>query len=123
MILAIGAIGPFRSGRMRLHPFGFFTASLEASPPSEFSFGTIQDIENLLLVSQFGIFYNIGEGVSIIRRHLVLILTRLFHLGTWPLVYAHMYRAPALQEGPRGGSGVRFCQAKTAKGLLGDVLP
>lgn len=68
MILAIGSIGPFRAGEVFLHPFGFFTASLEASPPSDFDFGTIQDIENLLLISQFGVFYNIGCSIWELSR-------------------------------------------------------
>lgn len=47
-----------------MHPFGFFTAALKANSPSEFSFGTIEDIENLLLISRFGAHYNIGEHNS-----------------------------------------------------------
>lgn len=60
MIMAIGSVGMFRAGLTSLHPFGFFTAALSSSPPSEMSFGTIQDVENLLLIAHFGIFYNIG---------------------------------------------------------------
>lgn len=62
MIMAIGAVGMFRAGLTTLHPFGFFTAALSASPPSEFSFGTIEDVENLLLIAHFGVFYNIGRS-------------------------------------------------------------
>lgn len=61
MILAIGSIGLYRSGNLNLDPFGFFTAALEASPPFGFSFGSVQDVENILLIAHFGVFYNIGE--------------------------------------------------------------
>lgn len=64
MIMAIGAVGMFRAGRTSFHPFGFFTAALSASPPSEFSFGAIQDVENLLLIAYFGIFFNIGTPAT-----------------------------------------------------------
>ncbi|KAF5012722.1 hypothetical protein FDECE_1239 [Fusarium decemcellulare] len=60
MVLAIGSVHLFRQGITNLHPFGFFTAALEASPPSSSSFSTLEDIENLLLIARFGGFYNIG---------------------------------------------------------------
>lgn len=64
MVMAIGAVGMFRAGTTAFHPFGFFTAALSASPPSERSFGTLQDVESLLLIAYFGIFYNIGKPFS-----------------------------------------------------------
>ncbi|KAH7137459.1 fungal-specific transcription factor domain-containing protein [Dactylonectria estremocensis] len=60
MVLAIGSVRLFRDRITNLHPFGFFTAALEASPPSGSTFSTLEDIENLLLVARFGYFYNIG---------------------------------------------------------------
>lgn len=60
MVLAIGSIRSFRDGLSDLHPFGFFTAALEACPPSESSFDSIEDIEMLLLIAWFGVYYNIG---------------------------------------------------------------
>ena len=60
MVLAIGSVRLFRTAATGLHPFGFFTAALEAKPPSSSSFSTLEDIENLLLVARFGLFYNIG---------------------------------------------------------------
>ncbi|KIL92424.1 hypothetical protein FAVG1_04835 [Fusarium avenaceum] len=60
MVLAIGSIRLYREGAIDLHPFGFFMAALEANPPSSSSFSTLEDIENLLLISWFGTFYNIG---------------------------------------------------------------
>ncbi|KAF9886792.1 hypothetical protein FE257_011169 [Aspergillus nanangensis] len=60
MVMAIGSIGVFRSGRCDLHPFGFFTAALEVNPPSASSFNSLEDIENFLLIARFGSFYDIG---------------------------------------------------------------
>lgn len=61
MVLAIGSIQLFRNGTTTMHPFGFFTAALKANPPSECSFGTVEDVENFLLIAHFGFHYNIGE--------------------------------------------------------------
>ncbi|KAF4466553.1 Pyrimidine pathway regulatory 1 [Fusarium albosuccineum] len=69
MVLAIGGVRLFRQGITNLHPFGFFTAALEASPPSSSSFSTLEDIENLLLIA------------------------RLLTLGSWPVVHPHRNRA------------------------------
>lgn len=59
--MALGSIRPFRQGRLSCHPFGFFTAALETNAISSSGFGTLQGIENLLLVAQFGVYYNIGK--------------------------------------------------------------
>lgn len=61
MVLAIGSIHLFRNGTITMHPFGFFTAALQANPLSECSFSTIDDVENLLLIAHFGFHYNIGS--------------------------------------------------------------
>lgn len=68
MVLAIGGIGLHRDGRMTDHPFGFFTAALEANPPSEYGFCTVEDVECLLLIGLFGLFYNIGTRPIQISR-------------------------------------------------------
>lgn len=60
MAFAIGSIHPYRSGASDNHPFGYFTAALEVWTPSKSSFNTIEDIEHLLLIAQFGSFYDIG---------------------------------------------------------------
>jgi hypothetical protein len=60
MVLAIGSITLFHDDPATLHPFGFFTAALEASPPAEFYFNDAGDVENILLIAHFGLFYNIG---------------------------------------------------------------
>lgn len=61
MVLAIGSIRIFDDTHGTLHPFGFFTAALEASPPSEFHFNEANDVANLLLIAHFGLYYNIGK--------------------------------------------------------------
>jgi hypothetical protein len=61
MALAIGSIGLFRDGRSSLHPFGFFTAALEACPPLDSSFDSVDDLECFLLIARFGVYYNIGR--------------------------------------------------------------
>ncbi|KAH8880218.1 hypothetical protein GQ53DRAFT_546723 [Thozetella sp. PMI_491] len=63
MVLAIGSINLFRNSCLRLHPFGYFTAALRASPPSGWNFGSIEDIENFLLIAHFGVYYNIGCSI------------------------------------------------------------
>lgn len=60
MALAIGSIRLFRAGTFEPHPFGYFTAALEVWTPSMSSFNTIEDIENFLLIAQFGFYYDIG---------------------------------------------------------------
>ncbi|KAL6400149.1 Pyrimidine pathway regulatory protein 1 [Ilyonectria robusta] len=77
MVLAIGSIKSFRSGLSDLHPFGFFTAALEACPPSESSFDSIEDIEMLLLIAWFGVYYNIGCSIWELGRLCVRIAIEL----------------------------------------------
>lgn len=61
MVLAIGNIRPFRDGIVSMHPFGFFTAALEVNPPSESAFNAVEDLQNLLLIAHFGVYYDIGK--------------------------------------------------------------
>jgi hypothetical protein len=60
MTLAIGSIKLFHGGSGTLHPFGYFTAALEVSPPSESDFNESGDVGSLLLIAHFGLFYDIG---------------------------------------------------------------
>lgn len=55
MALALGSVRPFRLGSCHLHPFGFFTAALQVLSPSGFSFSSLEDIENFLLIGNFGL--------------------------------------------------------------------
>lgn len=92
MILALGSIGLYRSGTLDLDPFGFFTAALEASPPFGFSFGSVQDIENVLLIAHFGVFYNIGEyylGYRLVN--LLILCTRLLYMGAKPRLHQNVH--------------------------------
>ncbi|KAF2020463.1 hypothetical protein BU24DRAFT_487082 [Aaosphaeria arxii CBS 175.79] len=68
MVVAIGSIQPYRSGTTSLHPFGFFTAALEAHPPSKFSFNSIEEVQDLLLIANFGAYYNIGCSIWELSR-------------------------------------------------------
>ncbi|KAH7085973.1 hypothetical protein BKA63DRAFT_598553 [Paraphoma chrysanthemicola] len=77
MALAIGSIKPFHEGVGILHPFGFFTAALEVSPPSEFHFNEASDVGNLLLIAHFGLFYNIGCSIWELGRLCVRICIEL----------------------------------------------
>ncbi|PSN74840.1 hypothetical protein BS50DRAFT_540411 [Corynespora cassiicola Philippines] len=77
MILAIGNIRLFRDRVTHLHPFGFFTAALEVNPPSESSFSSISDVENLLLIALFGVYYNIGCSIWELARLCVRICIEL----------------------------------------------
>lgn len=92
MVLALGSIGLYRSGTLDLDPFGFFTAALETSPPFGFSFGSVQDIENVLLIAHFGVFYNIGVyylGYRLVTS--LIFCTRLLHMGAEPRLYQNVH--------------------------------
>ncbi|KAF5702378.1 pyrimidine pathway regulatory 1 [Fusarium globosum] len=60
MAIAIGSIRLFREKTFDQHPFGFFTAALEMNPPAESHYNTLGNIENLILIARFGVYYNIG---------------------------------------------------------------
>jgi hypothetical protein len=92
MVLAIGSIRLSRNGLVPVHPFGFFTAALEAHPPSEYSFCAIEDVENLLLIALFGLFYNIGMLLSSGDAELSLNQSRLFDLGAQSSLCSHLHR-------------------------------
>ncbi|KAH7390853.1 hypothetical protein DE146DRAFT_145154 [Phaeosphaeria sp. MPI-PUGE-AT-0046c] len=77
MVLAIGSIQLSRKNLVLFHPFGLFTAALEANPPSEYRFCAIEDVENLLLIALFGLFYNIGCSIWELGRLCVRICIEL----------------------------------------------
>ncbi|KNA98100.1 hypothetical protein FOXG_18341 [Fusarium oxysporum f. sp. lycopersici 4287] len=60
MAIAIGSIQLFRDKTFDQHPFGFFSAALEMNPPAETRYNTLGNIENLILITRFGVYYNIG---------------------------------------------------------------
>lgn len=63
LVLALGSVSLFRNGDIATHPFGFFTAALQAIGHTGFSFSSIEDIENFLLIARFGLFYHIGCSI------------------------------------------------------------
>ncbi|KAI3577538.1 hypothetical protein IWW34DRAFT_879164 [Fusarium oxysporum f. sp. albedinis] len=60
MAIAIGSIRLFRDKTFDQHPFGFFSAALEMNPLAESRYNTLGNIENLILIARFGVYYNIG---------------------------------------------------------------
>ncbi|KAK7593276.1 hypothetical protein V3481_004365 [Fusarium oxysporum f. sp. vasinfectum] len=60
MAIAIGSIRLFRDKTFDQHPFGFFSAALEMNPPADSRYNTLGNIENLILIARFGVYYNIG---------------------------------------------------------------
>jgi hypothetical protein len=92
MVLAIGSIKLFHECPGTLHPFGFFTAALEVSSPSEFHFNQASDVENLLLIAHFGLFYNIGMLILLVPKNMSLTSYRLLHLGVGPSMRSDLHR-------------------------------
>ncbi|KAH8177333.1 fungal specific transcription factor domain-containing protein [Sarocladium implicatum] len=99
MVIAIGSIRLFRDGTFEPHPFGYFTAALEAWTPSMSSFNTIEDIEHLLLISRFGLFYDIGCSVWELGRLSMRTAVELGLHCSDPVAYAS--RSTPLTERPR----------------------
>ncbi len=65
MVFALGSIRLLHLGENSCHPFGFFTAALQIIAPFGFSFNSLGDIENFLLIARFGVYYRIGWWPSI----------------------------------------------------------
>jgi hypothetical protein len=63
MIFALASIDHQRRGSDTTHPFGYFMAALE-HVVGELNFGSIQDIQGLLLIATFGQYYNTGNHMS-----------------------------------------------------------
>lgn len=59
MIFALASIDHQRRSLPGKHPFGYFTAALN-NFTGQLNFGTIEDIQGLLLIATFGQYYNIG---------------------------------------------------------------
>ncbi|RAH68084.1 fungal specific transcription factor domain-containing protein [Aspergillus aculeatinus CBS 121060] len=60
MILAIGAVPLYRSGRHTSHPYGYFLAAMDHLDFNVLSKG-LDSIQDLLLVVRFGIYHHIGR--------------------------------------------------------------
>lgn len=63
MILAIGAIPLYRAGKHQYHPYGYFLSALKHLEEG-FLLKGLESIQDLLLVSRFGIYYHIGAVSS-----------------------------------------------------------
>ncbi|EAA62454.1 hypothetical protein AN5294.2 [Aspergillus nidulans FGSC A4] len=62
MLLAIGAIHPFRQGSHQGHPYGYFLSAMQHFQSDSLSHG-IQSIQDLLLIGRFGIYHHIGTSI------------------------------------------------------------
>ncbi|PYH67803.1 Zn(II)2Cys6 transcription factor, partial [Aspergillus vadensis CBS 113365] len=62
MILAIGAIPLYRAGKHQYHPYGYFLSALKHLEEG-FLLKGLESIQDLLLVSRFGIYYHIGTSI------------------------------------------------------------
>lgn len=60
MILAIGSIPLYRTGKHRHHPYGYFLSAMKHLEVEFLSKG-LDSIQDLLLVSRFGIYHHIGR--------------------------------------------------------------
>ncbi|KAL4916130.1 fungal-specific transcription factor domain-containing protein [Aspergillus aurantiobrunneus] len=62
MVLAIGAIHPYRRGAHQWHPYGYFLSAMQHFKSGLMSRG-IESIQDLLLVGRFGIYHHIGTSI------------------------------------------------------------
>ncbi|KAL5356276.1 Zn(II)2Cys6 transcription factor [Aspergillus floccosus] len=62
MILAIGSIPLYRASKHRYHPYGYFLAAMKHLEMDFLSKG-LDSVQDLLLVSRFGIYYHIGTSI------------------------------------------------------------
>ncbi|GLA27964.1 Zn(II)2Cys6 transcription factor [Aspergillus phoenicis ATCC 13157] len=62
MILAIGAIPLYRNSKHQYHPYGYFLAALKHLEAG-FLLRGLESIQDILLVSRFGIYYHIGTSI------------------------------------------------------------
>lgn len=63
MILAIGAVKPFRKGSHQSHPMGYYLAAMKNWSSSLLANG-IDTIQDLLLVCRFAIYHQIGSLIT-----------------------------------------------------------
>lgn len=97
MAIAIGSIRLFRDKAFDQHPFGFFSAALEMNPPAESRYNTLGNIENLILIARFGVYYNIGMYEVHFTKPTALssanTIDRLLTMGTKSSLYEELHRA------------------------------
>ncbi|KAH7031694.1 fungal-specific transcription factor domain-containing protein [Microdochium trichocladiopsis] len=67
MIMALGAVKPFRHNACKHHPFGFYLTAMEYLDPTFLS-SNLSAIQNLLLIVRFGIYFHIGASIWEIVR-------------------------------------------------------
>lgn len=63
MVFAISAVTRFRKGLSQEHPYGYYLAA-QAYLGTTPLLGTLDAIQNLLLVSRFGMYHHIGKSES-----------------------------------------------------------
>ncbi|TXC10378.1 hypothetical protein FocTR4_00005976 [Fusarium oxysporum f. sp. cubense] len=97
MAIAIGSIRLFRDKTFDQHPFGFFSAALEMNPPAESRYNTLGNIENLILIARFGVYYNIGMYEVHFTKPTALssanTIDRLLTMGAKSSLYEELHRA------------------------------
>lgn len=94
MAIAIGSIRLFREKTFDQHPFGFFTAALEINPPAESRYNTLGNIENLILIARFGVYYNIGIYQGLLNRlSSADTIDRMLAVGAKSSLYEELHRA------------------------------
>lgn len=67
MVLALGAVQPYRRGRYECHPFGYYLSAMRYFDRFAIRDG-LEPIQDLLLISRFGIYHHIGTSVWAITR-------------------------------------------------------
>ncbi|KAG5770173.1 hypothetical protein H9Q72_002838 [Fusarium xylarioides] len=96
MAIAIGSIRLFREKTFDQHPFGFFSAALEMNPPAESRYNTLGNIENLILIARFGVYYNIGMYKVHFTRPTTFLganaIDRMLTVGAESSLYGELHR-------------------------------
>lgn len=62
LVFALASINQFRKGQCDKHPFGYFTAGLKHLS-GIVSFESTKDVQGLLLIAHFGLYYYIGISI------------------------------------------------------------
>ncbi|QPC74622.1 hypothetical protein HYE68_005374 [Fusarium pseudograminearum] len=93
MAIAIGSIRLFREKTLDQHPFGFFSAALEMNPPAESRYNSLGNIENLILIARFGVYYNIGMYKVHFTRPAADAIDRMLTVGAESSLYEKLHRA------------------------------
>ncbi|KAF5526975.1 putative transcriptional regulatory protein [Colletotrichum aenigma] len=84
MILAVGAVFPFKNGTHSQHPEGYYLAALQHMG-SDFLTRGLASIQDLLLICRFGIYHRIGTSIwDVIRLCGRLCIEQGLHLNENP---------------------------------------